>query len=242
MTHDEIDQIRSRYERRLTSAGQQSWGLSAGYPLWVNQEKERALIELIRWALKSEDFSNLEVLDAGCGTGWTLTSAMRAGCNPRNLTGIDLMPHQIDKAREVLPSGVKLLQGDLKSCAIATASKDIVIVFTVFSSILDLAFRQDFAAECWRIVRPGGSVIVYDFAYNNPSNKDVTGISRSMLRGLFRGYASTKCLSVTLAPPLGRFFDRIWRGSYPVLNAIPMLRSHNMIALVKPTEVLVPPG
>ena len=59
------------------------------------------------------------------------------------------------------------------------------------------------AAEMLRVLKPGGAVIWYDFAYDNPSNRTVKGIGAREIRSLFPACEVT-LQRVTLAPPLAR--------------------------------------
>jgi ubiquinone/menaquinone biosynthesis C-methylase UbiE len=46
---------------------------------------------------------------------------------------------------------------------------------------MDPSVRRDLFAEMRRVVRPGGSILVYDFVIKNPRNPDVVAMSRGRL-------------------------------------------------------------
>jgi len=103
----------------------------------------------------------------------------------------------------------------------------------VFSSLLDNAFQQCLAAAMWAAVKPGGGVLWYDFTVNNPRNPDVRGVPLARVRALFpQGHVQSQ--RVTLAPPIARAVTRVHPSLYPVLNALPLLRTHVLAWVGKP--------
>ena len=88
------------------------------------------------------------------------------------------------------------------------------------------------AAAMWRWLAPGGAVLWYDFTVNNPRNPDVRGVPLAEVRTLFpKGRITAR--RVTLAPPLARAVCRIHPRLYPLLNAMPLLRTHVLAWVVK---------
>jgi hypothetical protein len=92
------------------------------------------------------------------------------GFLPENIKGSELMPDRCAHAIVFLrlsrsSKGTPLICACLKTL-------DIVLVSTVFTSILDESFRAQLAKKIWSLVRSGGAVLWYDFIYNNPSNPD----------------------------------------------------------------------
>jgi hypothetical protein len=108
-----------------------------------------------------------------------------------------------------------------------------VIASTVFTSILDPRVRWLIADEIIRVMAPGGALLWYDFAYDNPRNRNVRGIRRSEIRKLFPGLQGT-IYRVTLAPPLGRLVVPRSRALATLLDGIPLLRTHLLAVLTKP--------
>ena len=116
---------------------------------------------------------------------------------------------------------------------IAPQSQDLVVLFTVFSSILAPTIRQQLAAKVWDWVKPGGAVLWHDFIYNNPRNPDVRGVPVKQLHALFP-QAKITVQSVTLAPPIGRLACKLSPALYPLLGSIPLLRTHVLCLISKP--------
>ena len=115
----------------------------------------------------------------------------------------------------------------------ADASLDIVLVATVFSSLLDDAYQQRLAETMWRWLKPGGAVLCYDFTVNNPRNRDVRAVPLARLRALFP-QGRMRHRRVTLAPPLARGVTRLHPALYRWFSALPWLRTHVLVWIDKP--------
>jgi hypothetical protein len=88
------------------------------------------------------------------------------------------------------------------------------------------------AGEITRVLAPGGALLWYDFAVNNPWNPHVRKVDRKGLRELFPEL-SGEIRSITLAPPIARFAaPKSWVLA-TMLEAIPFLRTHLIGVLVK---------
>jgi len=148
------------------------------------------------------------------------------------LTGVELLAARHAMARAALPSTVTLVEGDATVLELPPASQDIVLVSTVFSSLLDDAFQQRLAERIWHWTRPGGGVLWYDFTIDNPRNPDVRGVPLRRVRKLFPE-ASIEAERVTLAPPIARVVSRWHPSLYTLLNSLPMLRTHVLAWLAK---------
>lgn len=196
------------------------------------QERQRALLQmLVRHG--ATDLPALRLTEVGCGAGGNLLELLRLGFDPAHLQGLELLPERHAQARAVLPAGTAVWLGDATQAGIASASQDLVLQSTVFTSLLDDGFQQRLADTMWRWVKPGGAVLWYDFTVNNPRNPDVRGVPLARVRQLFpQGRIDAR--RVTLAPPLARAVCRIHSSLYGVLNTVPWLRSHLLAWVGKP--------
>jgi SAM-dependent methyltransferase len=228
--HDEPGAVAERYARRAVTDRHSILNRDVWQTL---QERQRAMLRLFE-QLGWSDLSSRRVLEVGCGSGGNLLELLRLGFLPRNLAGIELLPERFAKAMQTLPAGVMLMQGDASLVKLPDESEDIVMQSTVFSSLLDAPFQWRLAQTMWRWVRPGGGVLWYDFTVNNPRNPDVRGVPVARIRELFP-HGRLSCKRVTLAPPLARAVCRLHPALYSVLNALPLLRTHVLAWIEKPS-------
>jgi SAM-dependent methyltransferase len=192
-------------------------------------ERQRIFIDLLRNWLGSSPLFQKDILEIGCGTGGNLLNLLSLGANPGRLVGNDLLESRLSEARARLPSSIQLISGDAGALDLPDASFDLVLQSVCFSSILDDSLLASVADRAWKLLRPGGAFLSYDFVVNNPRNPNVRGISVGRLRSLFPESQFT-ARRVTLAPPIAR---AIWSGCYPLLSAVPFLRTHAWCSIRK---------
>jgi ubiquinone/menaquinone biosynthesis C-methylase UbiE len=171
------------------------------------------------------------VLDVGCGEGAVLRDMLRYGASAADVSGVDLLPERVARARELTP-GARIEVGDARELPFAEASQDVVLAFTLLSSVVDSAARSRVASEMMRVTKPGGVVLVYDF-WTNPTNRDVRPVRRAELRALFPG-RPIAFRGTTLAPPLLRAVMGLPGGWFAstALEMLPFLRTH-YVALIR---------
>ena len=199
------------------------------------QERQRAMLRGFV-ARGCSDLGSLHITEVGCGTGGNLLELLRLGADPARLTGLELLPERHAAARRVLPVATTLRLGDamqVPADVLMPASQDVVLQSTVFSSLLDDAFQQRLAAQMWAWLKPGGTVLWYDFTVNNPRNADVRGVPLRRVRQLFP-QGRVEASRVTLAPPLARLVCRWHPAFYPFFNNLPWLRTHVLAWVHKP--------
>lgn len=231
MSTPETHAVQARYARRDNGADAQRYSLYANAAaLQAQQERLRAVVRLWR-AHGWTDLANRPLLEVGCGSGGNLLDLLRLGATPGMLGGIELLPERAAAARILLPAEVTVQEGDACTAPVPDASQQAVLAFTVFSSLLDPSYRQQFARTLWRWVAPGGGVLVYDFVVNNPHNPDVRKLPLDELRALFPE-ALLQSRRLTLAPPVAR---RLPTGLVaPASLLLPPLRTHRLTWAVKP--------
>jgi SAM-dependent methyltransferase len=227
--------IADRYARRDAAAGPTDRYNIMLPQVWLTwQERQRAQLRLFA-RLGWLDWSQRTWLEVGCGSGGNLLDTLRLGLSPANVTGLELLPERCAQARARLPSALRLIEGDALQAALPADGFDVVQAFTVFSSLLDDDFQQRLAQQMWRWAKPGGGVLWYDFAVNNPRNADVRGVPLQRVRALFpQGVLQSQ--RVTLAPPLARALCGLHPALYGVFNSLPGLRTHWLIWIAKPTS------
>ncbi|MCH9647219.1 MAG: class I SAM-dependent methyltransferase [Deltaproteobacteria bacterium] len=237
MAHqEERDRILQEYERRAREID------PTLYAPW-NPAEEFMRAGRRRWALRLLRRQHCfpepsdSILEIGYGNlGW-LGEMLAWGILPENLHGIELDPKRAAQARRTLPTS-DLQIGDARQLPWPSNSFALAIASTVWTSVLDSETRQAMASEVVRVLRPGGALLWYDFRVNNPRNPNVRGIGRQEIRELFHPLQGP-IRSLTLAPPLAR---RLLPGAHwlaTTLETIPLLRSHLLAVLRKPSSGVV---
>jgi SAM-dependent methyltransferase len=230
----EVDLIRERYARRKSIPE-----VDLNNPLrperyLAGQELDRSLIRLFKRA-NLPPLSTKKVLEIGCGSGSNLLRLLRFGFDPHNLIGNELIQDNIDRGISMMPSAIKILVGDASELDLTEESFDILMSFTVFSSILNLDFQEKLASKMWLLTKPGGGILWFDFIYNNPNNSDVMGIKVKRLQKLFPE-GQLKIERIALAPPIARQVTKIHPRMYTLFNLFPFLRTHILVWIQKPLQ------
>jgi len=174
------------------------------------------------------------ILDVGCGNGDVLASCLTWGARPENLHGVELLENRVIAAKQRHPN-INFELGNAEHLPYPDSYFDLVMFFTVFSSILDPAMRRHVAAESIRILKPGGAIVWYDFRYRNRRNPHTRPMTKDDIIELFPHF-HLKLAPVTLLPPLARRLGLFTNYLYPLLATIAPLRTHLIGLLVKSTS------
>ncbi|MDX6251725.1 MAG: hypothetical protein QOF10_5085 [Kribbellaceae bacterium] len=94
------------------------------------------------------------VLDAGCGEGYGAELLRRAGAN--SVFGLDYEGTTLRHVAKAYPQ-IKLLQGNLVQQGLAADTFDLVVSLQTIEHLWD---QPAFVAECARVVRPAGTVVL----------------------------------------------------------------------------------
>jgi MPBQ/MSBQ methyltransferase len=131
--------------------------LSLGYDEWVNPLFWTPAMRWRALAAARLDRRDLNVLDAGAGTGFT-TEGIVALVDPSSVTMLDQSPHQLARAaRRPALAGVRRLLGDAEALPFADDSFD---RYVSAGSIEYWPDPQRGIAEAFRVLRPGGVALV----------------------------------------------------------------------------------
>jgi ubiquinone/menaquinone biosynthesis C-methylase UbiE len=229
VSDDEARRVKDVYARRA------ELGLDSRYEYWqpanlfIYQARERAVLALLCES-GLLPLTGRRVLDVGCGDGAVLRDMLRYGALAADLSGVDLLPERVERARELTP-GARIEVGDARELRLEDGSQDVVLAFTLLSSVVEATARRKVASEMMRVTKRGGVVLVYDF-WTNPTNRDVRPLRRAELRDLFPT-REVRFRGTTLAPPLLRALVRLpggWVAS-SALEMLPFLRTHYVAAV-----------
>jgi len=172
-------------------------------------------------------------LEVGYGARGWLGALIDWGVRETDLHGIEIDPISAKKAQEVLPQA-DLRVGNAIKLPWDSDTFRLVITSTLFTSILNPIVRRLVAEEITRVLAPGGALLCYDFAFNNPRNPNVRKVSKKELIRLFPRLKGT-IKSVELAPPLARLVAPRSMTLAFLLERIPLLRTHFVAVMVKPS-------
>ncbi len=230
----EVDRIASAYRNRDRRAALRWDPSNAGNQHIVSERRRLTgkLLERQGWV----PLGDRRVLDVGCGGGAELAWFRTLGASDSRLAGVDLLPERIALARSTF-SGIDFQVGNAEHLPFEDASFDLVLAYTIFSSILDGAMAANVASEVTRVLRPGGGLLWYDFRYDSPSNRNVRGIGAARVRRLFPDLRG-ELISLTLLPPIARRLGFLAPVAYGPLALLPPLRSHLLGLLLKPSHAV----
>jgi SAM-dependent methyltransferase len=233
MSIDELSRIRMAYaERERTLPGTLKRDTTnPGNRLLLDMHRRR-LQQILRQKL-DRPLESCRVLDVGCGYGGLLGWFHDLGVPAGNLFGVDLLTSRISAARETYPR-FTFLEGNAMDFEFPAGSFDLVPLFTVFSSILDPAMARNLAGSVDRVLAEDGAVVWYDMRYPNPGNRHLRAMPRRRIQALFPAY-TLELESISLLPPLARRLGRSTEVAYPLLAALPPLRSH-LLGLLRRTN------
>jgi SAM-dependent methyltransferase len=177
------------------------------------------------------DYSNYKdkmFLEVGAGTGGNLLEFMKFGFEKNNIYANEINPNRGEKLKDKIDDENIFL---IDAANLTLNSKfDVIFQSTVFSSILDFDKKVKLAKNMYSLLKEGGVIMWYDLKYNNPSNKNVQGITKSEIKKLFPKANTIEFFNVTLASPIARKIPSLY---IPINFLFPFLRSHIVAIIYK---------
>jgi ubiquinone/menaquinone biosynthesis C-methylase UbiE len=156
--------------------------------------RRRLIPPIVRFArsLSASPARPLRILDVACGTGRFLRMLGAALPREAKLFGLDLSPHYIARARELLPRGldVSLVCDDAERMPFLDGTFDVATsVFLLHEVPGEVSARV--LSEMARVVRPGGLVVVADsiqLADAPELEREILGFPRRFHEPYYLGY------------------------------------------------------
>jgi ubiquinone/menaquinone biosynthesis C-methylase UbiE len=104
---------------------------------------------------------------------------------------------------------------------------DVVLLFTVLSSIDDAHRVRRVLEEAKRVAAPGGVILIYEPRVRNPMNPAVSRVSRRQIAATLDSPVRRRTL--TLFPAVARRLGRATDSLYPRLSRVAGLRTHQLL-------------
>lgn len=128
-----------------------------------------------------------KILDTGCGLGWTTAQIARSGAQ---VIGVDALETHVEQARDSYAPGSgagggqagspRFVRGDMRALRPPASDIDVSDGSVDAVHCLEAAFhlgpqgRVEFLAEAWRVLRPGGRLVVVDLTWGDDNPEDIT--------------------------------------------------------------------
>jgi ubiquinone/menaquinone biosynthesis C-methylase UbiE len=225
---NDLDRLKTEYaSRRARLQGSDVYSsLNTAY-LFSIQQRQRAAVDLFR-QLGMTALHEKRLLEVGCGQGDVLQEMMFHRFNTAQLHGVELLPDRLLNAHRRFPS-VNFAAADAQKLPYADSQFDLVLQYTVFSSILNGSVKANIAREMLRVVKADGIVLWYDF-WLNPTNRQTQGIRKDEIVRLFPNCDFT-FRRITLAPPLARRIVPLSWTLALLLERFGFLNTHYLVAI-----------
>ncbi len=140
---------------KLYSADYYSYSFSkAGNPLVRRFRAYRDRRKIGRILPGYAEREGLNVLDIGCGDGFTLEVFRSLGVPPSNLVGNDFGPHATEKLRA---QGFRSLPGRIEDSDLRRDAFDVVTILQVLEHVAD---PSEVLKKVWRAMRLGGHLLI----------------------------------------------------------------------------------
>ncbi len=162
------------------------------------KERRQAQIDLIEEVLQWAQVETAEnVLDVGCGIGGS--SLYLAGKYAASVTGITLSPVQANRAKERaaglgLGKRTNFQVADALNMPFADNSFDLIWSLESGEHMPD---KTKFLQECYRVLKPGGTMIVVTWCHRPIDTSPLTVEERQQLEEIYRVY----CLPFVISLP-----------------------------------------
>jgi tocopherol O-methyltransferase len=175
------------------------YGKGGNYKIDRRQAQIDLIEELLLWAGCNESDPPSEIIDVGCGIGGsTLYLAQKFGSNA---TGITLSPVQASRAKERameagLEDQVRFQVANALEMPFADNSFDLVWSLESGEHMPD---KQKFIQECYRVLKPGGKMILATWCHRETSSwaGELTPNEIAHLKEIYRVYCLPYVISLS---------------------------------------------
>ena len=172
------------------------WGIHYGYFEEGDKSLSKAILKMNDQVIKNSNITEeSNVLDAGCGyAGTAMYIAEKKKCHVEAITIVD---EQVSKAKELIKErGLEKYVNVSIQDYTKTNFKD--NTFDVIYGIESICYanpKKDFLKEAYRILKPGGVLIVID-GFNTKEKKEYTEKENKILKRFSDGWAYNSLESI----------------------------------------------
>ncbi len=223
---DEIGKIKERYAMRKENMAAPTRGDE--YFTRCSRREKREYFAAILKRHFHDDFRHLSMMEIGAGTGQNIDHFLELGFRSANIWANELLEDRFLTLKENFPG----IHADPGNASLLPYRNQFDLVFqsTVFTSILDEGLKKDLARTMFNMAKPGGLILWYDIAFDNPFARHIKPIGKKEVIRLFPDASSIAFHRTTLFHPIGR---RVF-GMYKLITfAFPFLRSHVIAEIYK---------
>jgi tocopherol O-methyltransferase len=195
------EQIRQFYDAS-SSLWEKVWGEHMHHGYYgrngdIRCDRRQAQIDLIEELLRWSGLKHAEhILDVGCGIGGsTLYLAQKYNCRA---TGITLSPIQAGRAKERafdtgLANRAQFQVADALAMPFADESFDVIWSLESGEHMPD---KQKFLQECYRVLKPGGLLILATWCHRATTQSPLTESEQNHLKEIYRVYCLPHVISL----------------------------------------------
>ena len=194
----------------------------------IAEERKITLKEILK--KHNLNLADKKILEVGSGAGTVMSLLIKLGAVENNLYGVDIRDEKIKICKDFFPKA-NVYKMDAREITFEDNYFDIIVTFTLFSSIKNDGSRKIVSEQITRLLKPNGTIIYYDFRYSNPLNRIVSGVSFQEIKDMFPNFQIDLAL-ITLFPFLSRKICSVFPSFYVHLKKIKFLKSH-LIGVLK---------
>lgn len=159
-----------------------------GIMLWSSRVGKLAMRDKLLDSLQLK--GDEKILDAGCGRGLLAIGAAKR-LKSGKVTGIDvwsddLSGNSADACKqnakiEGVSEKVRVETGDIRRMVYPAANFDVVMSSLVIHNLADQPDREQAVKEMWRVLKPGGKLLIYDIFRTGEYAKTLRGLGAADL-------------------------------------------------------------
>ena len=163
--------------------------------------------------------------------GWCLEALAAAGAKPGTLHGVDTDSARVDAARCRVP-GASIEVADARSLPYGDCTFSVVLLLVTLSSMGRSTHVVAALRESRRVLASEGVLLVYEPRLPNPLSPNTHVVRDHALDEA--GLIPRTQRTLTLIPQIGRRLGPLTPSLHPILSAVPVLRSHRLLAYQAP--------